>query len=161
MKTSPLVKNDENIKIRENIVPFGIKDKISKGFKDANEITFTLYTTEKEVVDGGDSTGGVYQIPTNIASGLTGSIDYLKTEEVSVKITNIPLQLTSKDFYELMREHCGDLFIITKLVYDHEKECYRGYGYVRCLGKEKARELAKIVRGIVIGAMKLNAEVIE
>ena len=96
-------------------------------------------------------------------------MNYKIQGEISIRITNIPLKTTQNELFEILLKHCNDSgieilklrpFSRISLIFDKETQESRLLAYVNCLDLEKARELAKIVRGIMIEEYVLCAELL-
>lgn len=141
---------------RSRITPFGRASKCST--ESPVPVAFKLYSTEKEPQKAeGDQ--GIYQASSSIYKPPAIPLVY-KLKEVSVRITNIPDNVSQRDLLELLLEKCGRIFYRCNLIYDRETRASRGFAYASCENIEKARELARIVRNIVIDGFALSAEVI-
>lgn len=149
-----------------NISPFGRTTKYK--VEDPVPIQFILYDTEQSVQNEGSNTG-IYKPTASIHNTVTTRI----SNDFSVRITNIPVRITQGELLEIILkkikedknikqgELINNLFTRLNLVLDRETRVSRGYAYANCENNEKARELSRIVRLIVIDACVLGAEIVE
>jgi hypothetical protein len=164
METIKFKPNLENIEKRSKIVPYGRADK--QHIDNAVEVPFIVYTTKQEIKEETFNATGIYKPSVMLQASATGHI----RSDVSVKITNIPLditqpQLVEKIYQKLKEEQTNDNpirpFTRLTLVYDREKKISRGLAYANCENVEKARTLSKAIRNIVIDSCVLGAEIVE
>lgn len=149
-----------------NITPFGRTTKYK--VEDPVPIDFVLYNTE-QAVQNEDSNAGIYRPAASIHNIPATRI----SSDFSVRITNVPTRVTQGELLEIILkkiqedkntkqgELINNLFTRLNLVVDRETRASRGYAYANCENSEKARELSRIVRMIVIDACVLGAEIVE
>lgn len=165
METVKFNPNLEDIEKRSKIQPYGKASKLNPS--DIVPISFILYTTKQEIKQEQEETLGIYKLPVGVQTTMVSSI----SNEVSVKITNIPLNITHPQLLEIIFKKIKEgeekpnnftrPFTRLNLVFDKEKKISRGIAYANCENLEKAKTLAKTIRSIVIDACVLGAEVIE
>lgn len=156
METRRYKPSTEHMAQRSKITPFG---RASKCIPEAPvPVLFKLYSTEMDTHEVG-SDQGIYQVTPSICQPSSVMSEY-KLKEVSVRITNIPSNVAQRDLLDLLLEKCGRMFYRCNLIYDRETRLSRGFAYASCESIEKAKELARIVRTIVIDGFALSAQVI-
>lgn len=158
------------IEQREKIAPFGRAAKQERS--EPASAPFILYNTEQTIKTDQGEPVGLYRP----AAMFQHTVTARSSSEVSVKITNVPLHITYSMLVETImkeikastiRENTGmgsfalRPFTRLNLVLDKETRVSRGYAYANCETLEKARELAKVIRGITIDACVLGAEVLD
>ncbi|ELA41711.1 uncharacterized protein VICG_01215 [Vittaforma corneae ATCC 50505] len=163
METVKFKPDLESIKERSKIVPFGRAGK--EQATEAMPIPFILYNTEQEIkIETEESS--VYRPSTIFQPSMMSRVQ----SEVSVKITNVPIHVTQSQLVEAIFQRFKDEqpgqsvlrpYTRLNLIFDKEKKASRGFAYANCENLEKARELARIVRSIVIDACVLGAEILE
>lgn len=156
METRRYEPSTEQMSQRSEIAPFGRASKCI--FEAPVHVPFKLYSTEMDLHQV-ESDQGIYQVAQSIYQPLSAAPAY-KLTEVSVRITNIPVSITQRDLLELLLEKCGRTFYRCNLIHDRETRLSRGFAYASCESIEKARELARVVRTIVIDGFALSAQVI-
>lgn len=158
METKAFVKNEEQIKEREKIVPFGRA--VDYFVEKPVPISFKLYSTEIENMASDDAKSSIYKAASSIYVAPSIINKTYRLKEVSVRITNIPAFVTQKDLFELLEKKCPGLFFRSNLIFDKETKASKGYAYASCESLEKAREFAKAVRQIEIDGFALASEVL-
>ena len=163
MRTFIFNPNLTEIERRKDIIPFGRAAKYE--VQESKAVPFILYTTEQEFKTV-NSKQEIYNASSICKANL---LNYKIQGEISIRITNIPLKTTQNELFEILLKHCNDSgieilklrpFSRISLIFDKETQESRGLAYVNCLDLEKARELAKIVRGIMIEEYVLCAELL-
>lgn len=156
METRKHEPNMDQVVQRSRIAPFGRASKCAP--ESPVSVLFRLYSTEKQPQQV-EREQGIYQASSSIYRPPAVPLTY-KLEEVSVRITNIPDSVSQRDLLELLLDRCGRIFYRCNLIYDRETRLSRGFAYVSSENIEKARELARIVRTIVIDGFMLSAEIV-
>lgn len=164
METARFNPDLESIEKRSKIVPFGRAN--TQHVADVVPISFILYNTEQDVKVETEESAGVYRPSTIFQPSMMNRVQ----SEVSVKITNIPTHVTQPQLVEVIFQKFKDElpgqnvlrpYTRLNLIFDKEKKISRGFAYANCENVEKAKDLAKIVRSIVIDACVLGAEILE
>lgn len=159
METAKFTPNEEDIRLRAEIKPFGRA--ATYEIVPPEPIEFNLFTSEstmpaerpEEVVQA-DHTS-VY-VPPVLNKASFSSV----TTEVSVRISNIPLNITNRELYDLFMNRCGRCFNRCNLIFDKETRISKGVAYIGCESQEKAVEFAKQAMNIVVDNFKFSAEIL-
>lgn len=164
METAKFEANTREIEERAKIVPYGRANK--QYLQEPIAIEFKLYNTEKNGPVETEENSTIYKASTFIYASMLRKIQ----GEVSVRITNIPTSITQPELLEIVLKKIRDEkcvllaikpFNRLNLVLDRETRASRGFAYANCENTEKAKELAKIIRSIVLDACVLGAEILE
>ena len=162
MRTTVFQPNLKEIERRKTIVPFGRAAKYE--VQEPTTVSFILYTTEQDFKPE-KTKSGIYQA----VNTFKPSMDYKMQGEIPIRITNIPTKVTQTELFDLLMTSSKNSgikilqimpFSRLTLVLDRETRVSRGFAYVNCSDIEKAKELAKIIRGITIEEYVLCAEVL-
>lgn len=162
METAKFIPDLEKVKMRAKIVPFGLAVNFEP--KEPKVTNFVLYTTEQEVAPAEEQAE-----PYTVYTPVKPTGNYQIQGDIPVKITNIPLSISQNDIFTVLINACNKSnieclkrrpFTRLNLVFDKEKKISRGFAYANCENLEKAKELAKVVRSIVLESCVLCAEVL-
>ncbi|ORD97183.1 Y184 [Hepatospora eriocheir] len=151
MRTIDFKPNEENIKLRRNIVPFNTNDTKMN----IEPISFKLYSVEKEIIHKSNEKFDVDQ------RYIETSFD-LKNAYHVIKVTNIPISVDRPRFEGIVTDNCkGIKYISSNIAFDKTTNKSRGIGFIECSTSDDAKEIAKELRKVVIDSMKLNAEILK
>lgn len=160
METVAFTPNEKEIEERAAITPFGRAAMYETALPEIVE--FILDIVDSEVPAGQQLTSDfttaseVYVAPTFNQEKLRPLI----TTQVTVRVSNIPLQLSHRDVYDTFMTNCGLCFLKVNLVSDKETRQSKGVAYVTCETQEKAAEFAKLASNIVIDSFKFGVEIL-
>ncbi|KAM0672323.1 putative ribonucleoprotein [Ordospora colligata] len=150
----------EGIKSRKNIQPFGDSSKI-RVMKHTTAPAFALYTTEVDSSVKENDLGSVPYKP--VIEAPTVSNAYIpptmnRQEPCSVKISNLPLDMTRERLYRLIDANTNVSFMSPNLVMNKETGVFRGFAFVTVASKDDAMNLIKNLKGVSIDSLGLSAE---
>lgn len=169
MEIKPYIVDEEAINRRKNIQPFGLirenqreeyTNKLEKppvfntttvmGMEEESEPENRSYVykpkykpKKKEVVEQ----SGIYIAPS------------LRYEQVSIKITNLPLDIDRRKLETLLMDKFRLVPTSTNVVTDRDTRESRGFAYVSFLSMEKAKEAVERINGHIIEHIILGAEI--
>lgn len=160
METKKFVPNEEAIKLRAQITPFGRAAAYEAVEPEAIEFVVSSNETGMQTEDvkaaEADSSPAAYVPPVlHRTAYSTGST------EVTVRVSNIPQSLSNREVYDLFMHRCGKCFYRSNLAYDKETRVSKGVAYVTCISKEKAAEFARAATTIIVDNFKLGVEILE
>ena len=159
METTRFTPNEDDIKLRAQIKPFGRA--ATYEVVSPKPIEFNLFTSESnmpiekpEEILHTNHTSAYVPLVLNKASFSSANT------EVSVRISNIPLNITNRELYDLLMNRCGRCFNRCNLIFDKETRMSKGVAYIGCESQEKAAEFAKQAMNIVMDNFKFSVEIL-
>lgn len=157
METKPFIPNNEQINLRKQITPFGRAEKnVTESPVVVNFKLCIEDTVERKVEPTSEKTSSyIYRPPVVRPTALV-----YKMKEFTVRVTNIPVNVSQKELFSLLTDKARGLFMKCHLVFNKETNISKGVAYLSCSSMDNARNLAKKVRDIVIDGLALGAEVL-
>lgn len=164
MRLDDFVRNEENVKRRSKIESFG--QAAAKYNRDRNEIKFeimpfTVYTTKQEemVVESNDK----FEV-----NAMPSTEMLYKLNEISIKVTNIPLDVTKDKLVRMFQEKNPNVFFRLHLVCERREEGAdmskppksRGFAYISVPDEESGKEIIRNMGNMVISGFKINMELL-
>lgn len=150
----------EKIVERRSIRPFGDVSKI-KTVKSTAAPPFNLYTAEVDV--GGEEESKPYvpyrptlEIPAKAEAYVPP--EFKRPEVCSVKLSNLPLDMTRERLYTVIKSHSKLFFTNLNLVMNRETGVFRGFAFVTLESKDDAMQFIRELRGIAIDNLGLAVE---
>ncbi|KAI4290798.1 hypothetical protein PAPHI01_0072 [Pancytospora philotis] len=161
MQTAEFTPDAEGIEARSKIEPFGRATAYE--IPAAEPVAFVLYSTGSEAPEvqqaqaSSAAAPAAYRPPSSM-----GAMRTAYNAEVSVRVTNIPLNIGTRELQMLFSQQCpGGCFQRCNLVFDKETRVSKGVAYVGCASKEQAAKFAKQAMNIVIDSCKFCVEILE
>ncbi|KAH9412176.1 hypothetical protein HK407_01g00690 [Ordospora pajunii] len=150
----------EGIESRKKLQPFGDTSKI-RVMKHTKAPAFTLYTTEVDSSAKDNDAGSVPYRPVIEAPVVSNA--YIppvitRQEPCSVKISNLPLDMTRDRLYKLIGAHTNVSFMSPNLVMNKETGVFRGFAFVTVASKDDAISLIRNLKGVAIDSLGLSVE---
>lgn len=159
METKKFTPDEEAIGLRAQIVPFGRAAMYEAAASETTEfvVSSSEAALQTENTEAAETESAAAYVPPILhkAAYSTGNT------EVTVRVSNIPQDLSSREVYDLFMHRCGKCFYRCNLVYDKETRVSRGTAYVTCTSKEKAAEFARATMAIIVDNFKLGVEILE
>ncbi|AFN82407.1 RRM motif-containing protein [Encephalitozoon romaleae SJ-2008] len=81
-----------------------------------------------------------------------------RPETCSVKLSNLPLDMTRDRLYSIIKSHTSVFFMSPNLVMNRETGVFRGFAFVTLESKDDAIRFIKDLRGVAIDSLGLSAE---
>lgn len=164
MRTFEFVKNEENVEARRNIKQFGeaaIKYNMNRSECEVEKVPFTIYTTEHEEVEN--------VCTEKYVPSTTLHTDFMpKYDEVSIKISNIPLDVTREELTEYFRKKNPEEYFRINLVCEKREEGAdysvktksRGFAYIAVVDEATAKKIISSTGDVIMRDFKLNLEIV-
>lgn len=160
METGRFDPNIAQIQKRAQIVPHGQAATYQR--VEPTVIEFKLIGAEMDIPAEGVSS--VSQPQVAVSAYVPPTLDKRdfrpSNNEITVRVTNIPLHMTHRELYDLLMDRCGRIFNRCNLVSDKETRVSKGVAYVGCDNMEKASEFAKSAMNVVVDNFKLCVEIL-
>ena len=150
----------KSIERRKEIRPFGDTSRI-RVTKSTVAPKFNLYTTEVDVREEEEQRSyepyrPALETPTVSNAYVPPTIK--RPETCSVKLSNLPLDMTRDRLCSIIRSNTSIYFMSPNLVMNRETGVFRGFAFVTLESKEDAMRFMKDVRGIAIDSLGLSAD---
>ncbi|ADM10936.1 RRM motif-containing protein [Encephalitozoon intestinalis ATCC 50506] len=154
--------DSKEIERRKDIKPFGDTSKI-RVIKSTTAPRFNLYTTEIDVEYREEEQKQCAPYRPSLEEP-TASNAYVpptikRPETCSVKLSNLPLDMTRDRLYSIIKEHTNVFFMSPNLVMNRETGLFRGFAFVTLESKDDAMKFIKDLRGIAIDSLGLSVEI--
>jgi translation initiation factor 3 subunit G len=145
---------------RSKMQPFGDTSRM-KVLEKTGAPAFKLYTTEVGLESNTvPQTQALYKPVLEQEQRSSAYIPpFMRRDEIcSVKISNLPLDITKERLYQVLRSQTGINFISVNMIYSRDTGVFRGFAFVVLDSKESATNFMKDARNIVIDSLRLSAE---
>ncbi|OQS54768.1 hypothetical protein EHP00_1399 [Ecytonucleospora hepatopenaei] len=164
MRTTEFIINEKNVIRRKNIREFGIAAiKYNMGRDEINyePVVFSIYTTEHEEVE--DTTVEAFVPSVSLHTDFVPTFD-----EVSIKVTNIPLRVTKEELITMFHNKNPQEEFKLHLVCEKREEGAdyyfkpksRGFAYISVVDEETAARIIKRMGKVIIDDFQLNMEIV-
>ncbi|EPR79802.1 RNA recognition motif containing protein [Spraguea lophii 42_110] len=147
METKPFTPNHDNILQRKSIIPYGNVSLGSISTKDNTPISFKPVSAVTQT----EASIGEYKFEAKI-------FEYTKTEHFTLKISNIPNDMSRGELERLVESQCHVAIINTSLPFNREINKNKGYAFITFQSKEKAKMVTKTMDNYQIGCQLLMVE---
>lgn len=165
----PHIVDEEAIKRRASLKPFGdIKEGKEESYTtiiDKPPVFTTANILDVEEESESDKAEYVYKPrynPVKKDKIETGDIYIAKSRQqdhVSVKITNLPLEIDKRELEMLIQDKFGLFPLSTYVVIDRETSLSRGHAYVSFMSMDNAKDAVNKINGLVIEHSIIGAEI--
>lgn len=149
----------KSIERRKSIKPFGDTSRIII-VKSTAAPRFNLYTTEVDVEDEEEQKPHEPYRPAEVSTVSNAYVPPAtrRLESCSVKLSNLPLDMTRDRLSSIIRSHTDIYFMGPNLVMNRETGLFRGFAFVTLESKDSAMKFIKSLRGVAIDSLGLSAD---
>lgn len=149
----------ERIARRRDMRPFGDTSRI-KVVKSTEAPRFVPYTTEVEIEAEDEKPYAAYRPVFELVAKTNAYVppEIKRAETCSVKLSNLPLDITRDKLYAILKTHTKLFFANLNLVMNRETGVFRGFAFVVLESREEAVQFIRDLRGVAIDSLGLAAE---
>ncbi|CAD24954.1 similarity to 28kDa RIBONUCLEOPROTEIN [Encephalitozoon cuniculi GB-M1] len=151
----------EGIERRRGIKPFGNIGKI-RVIKSTTAPRFNLYTTEVGIDCKEEQKQYIPYRPSLEEPAVSNAYvppTIKRPETCSVKLSNLPLDMTRDRLHSIIKSHTNIFFMSPNLVMNRETGAFRGFAFVTLESRDDAVKLIKDLKGVAIDSLGLSAEI--
>jgi translation initiation factor 3 subunit G len=160
MEIAKFEPNTKKIQQRSRMQPFGDTSRIRVLGK-TRAPPFKLYTTEVELEPAAAPQAHTPYKPVLEQEQRSGAYvpPFMRRDEMcSVRLSNLPLDMTKERLYPILKARTSTQFMSLNMIHSRDTGAFRGFAFVTLESKESAMKFIRDVRNVVIDSLGLSAE---